>query len=116
MQAWKQSDNTDFNFANAHDINTIRAWSGEDAIKRALRERMFNTKVLIVLVGEKTRYQNTYVRWEIEQALKMGLPIIVVNLDGRRSMDSTCCPLILRDTLAVHVSFNRAIIQHALED
>ena len=88
MQAWKQNDNTNFNFANAHDHNDIRPWSSEESIKRALRERMLNTKVLIVLVGEKTRYQNTYVRWEIEQAQKMSLPVIVVNLDGKRSMDS----------------------------
>lgn len=115
MQAWKQNDNTDFEFANAHDYNSIRPTSGEESIKRALRERMLNSKVLIVLVGEKTRYQNTYVRWEIEQAMKMGLPIIVVNLDGKRSRDETRCPLILREDLAIHVSFNRAIIQYALE-
>ena len=31
-------------------------------------------------------------------------------------MDETRCPLILRDQLAVHVTFNAAIIQHALEN
>lgn len=116
MQAWRQNDDTYFDFDNAHDINTIRSWSSEDAKKTALRERMKNSKVFILLIGEKTRFQNTYVRWEIEQALKMGLPIIGVNLNGKRSMDNSLCPLILREELAVHVSFNRAIIQHALEN
>jgi hypothetical protein len=115
MQAWKQNDNTNFDFNNAHDINTIRPWSSEDSIKAGLRERMKNSSVFILLVGEKTKFQNTYVRWEIELALKQGLPIIAVNLGGRRSMDESRCPLILRDKLAVHVSFNAAMIGYALE-
>ena len=116
MQAWKQNDNTDFDFQNAHDYNDIRPWSTEDSIKEALRVRMQNSKVFILLVGDKTKFQNTYVRWEIEQAIKRDLPIIVVNLNGKRSMDEDRCPLILRDQLAVHVTFNPAIIQHALEN
>ena len=115
MQAWKQNDNTEFDFNNAHDVNIIRPWSGEDSIKSALRERMRNSRVLVVLVGEKTKFQNTYVRWEIELAIKHGLPIIVVNLSGARFKDESRCPLILRDALAVHISFNRAIMQYALE-
>ena len=115
MHAWKQNDHTYFEFNNAHDHNDIRPWSTEDSIKTALRERMKNSKVLIVLVGEKTKYQHTYVRWEIEQAIKMGLPIIAVNLNGKRSMDENRCPLILRSTLAIHVTFNSSIIQYALE-
>lgn len=116
MQAWKQNDHTNFDFNNAHDLNDIRPWSSEEAKKTALRERMKNSNVFILLVGEKTKFQNTYVRWEIEQALKQGLPIIAVNLDGKRSMDENKCPLILRDQLAVHVTFNVAIIQYALEN
>jgi hypothetical protein len=116
MQAWKQNDNTDFDFNNAHDLNDIRSWSSEEAKKNALRERIKNSKVFILLVGEKTRFQNTYVRWEIEQALKQGLPIIAVNLDGKRSIDENRCPLILREELAIHITFNRAIIQYALEN
>ncbi len=116
MQAWKQNDSTDFDFNNAHDHNTIRAWSSEDSIKAALRERLKNSKILILLVGEKTKFQNTYVRWEIEQAIKQGLPIITINLNGKRSIDESRCPLILRDKLAVHVTFNRSIIQYALEN
>lgn len=116
MQAWKQNDNTDFDFNNAHDHNTIRPWSSEDSIKTALRERMKNSCVLLLLIGEKTKFQNTYVRWEIEQAIKQDIPIIGINLNGKRSMDENRCPLILRDKLAVHITFNRSIIQYALEN
>jgi hypothetical protein len=56
-----------------------------------------------------------FVRWEIEIAQKLNLPIIVVNLNGLRQMDPDRCPAILRDCLAAHVEFKAKIIQHALD-
>jgi hypothetical protein len=76
---------------------------------------MNNSKVFILLVGEKTKYLYKYVKWEIEQAIKLDLPIIVVNLNGKRSLDNDKCPAVLRNKLALHVSFNAKIIQLALE-
>ena len=115
MTAWRQSDKSDFNFNNAHDLINIWQHSSEETIKRNLRERMTNSKIFILLVGEKTKYLYKYVKWEIEQAIKLDLPIIVVNLNGKRSMDNDKCPAVLRNKLALHVSFNSKIIQLALE-
>ncbi len=56
MTAWKQNDNTNFDFYNAHDLNNIWYQSNEDTIKRRLRERLTNTKVFVLLVGEKTKF------------------------------------------------------------
>lgn len=116
MQAWKQNDGIAFNFYDAHDLNTARDSSQEASIKAQLAERMRNTKVFILLVGERTRYLHQFVRWEIVQAIRRDLPIIAVNLNARRSMDQDRCPLALRDRLAIHVSFNAAIMQHALDN
>ena len=115
MKAWKQNDNTPFNFYDAHDINTILDKS-EESIKKGLQERFRNTKVFVLLVGEHTRYLYKYVRWEIEEALKRELPCIVVNLNGKRTMDSERCPAIIRDELAIHISYNAKILQYALEN
>ncbi len=115
MQAWKQNDNTSFNFHDAHDLNNLLPTSSEETIKRKLRERMHNTKMFIVLIGEQTRYLYRFVRWEMELALNLGIPIIAVNLNMKRSKDNDRCPPIIRDELAIHVSFNAAIIQYALE-
>ena len=38
MQAWKQNDNTSFNFYDAHDLNNVRVYS-EESIKRNLQEK-----------------------------------------------------------------------------
>jgi len=116
MQAWKQNDGINFNFYNAHDLNTARDSSQEESIKAQLAERMRNSKEFILLVGERTRYLTKFVIWEIDQAISRDLPIIVVNLNGKRSMDSERCPTLAKETLAIHVSFNAAIMQHALEN
>ncbi len=116
MQAWKQNDGIEFNFYNAHDLNTARDSSQDSSIKAQLAERMRNSKLFVLLVGERTRYLTKFVRWEIEQAISRQLPIIVVNLNGRRSMDGERCPSLAQQTLAVHISFNAAIMQHALDN
>lgn len=116
MQAWKQNDNTVFNFYDAHDLNNLMSWASEETIKAKLRERLQSTKVFVLLVGEKTKFLRKFVLWEIEQAIKRSLPIIVVNLNGKRFKDEDLCPAALDDELAVHISFNQKIIAKALEE
>ena len=116
MLAWKQNDKTDFNFFNAHDISQARDTSLESTIKRSLRERLLNSRIFVILIGERTRYLTKFVRWEMEQAISLGLPIIGVNLNGFRQQDSDRCPPIIKDELVVYVSFNAAILQYALEN
>jgi hypothetical protein len=116
MCAWKQHEGINFNLFDAHDLNTARDDSQEASIKRQLRERFDNSSALVVLIGEQTRYLYRFVRWEMELAVQMGLPIIGVNLNGLRQQDADRCPPIIRDELAIHVSFNAAILQYALEN
>ena len=116
MKAWRQNDGISFNFFDAHDLNTARDSSLTESIRNQLRERLKISKILVVLIGEQTRYLYRFVRWEMEQALFLGLPIIGVNLNGLRQQDSERCPPVIRDELVVNVSFNAAILQHALEN
>lgn len=116
MQAWKANDKIEFDFYDAHEINNLRDGSTEETIKRKLRERMKNAKQAIVLVGNNTKNLFKFVRWEIDLAMEMEIPVVVVNLNGKRQMDPDRCPPILKDKCCVHVSFNAAIIKFALDD
>ena len=116
MQAWKQNDRTAFNFFDAHDINTALDSSTEETIKRRLSERLSNALVVASLIGERTRYLYKFVRWELEQAVSRGIPVIGVNLNGLRSQDTDLCPPVLRDELVVYISFQPVILQYALEN
>jgi hypothetical protein len=50
----------------------------------------------------------------MEVAQKLDLPIIAVNLNGKRQYDSDLCPAVLRGEYVVHVPFKAKIIQYAL--
>ncbi|MFA6184360.1 MAG: TIR domain-containing protein [Parcubacteria group bacterium] len=116
MQAWKKTDGSSFNFFDAHDLNNLMSFSSEETIKSKLRERLNNTKVFILLVGNSTKSLYKFVRWEIEQASSREIPIIVVNLNNLRYKDSNLCPSILNNELSLHVSFNKAIIAKAISE
>ncbi|MHA1280316.1 MAG: TIR domain-containing protein [Candidatus Helarchaeota archaeon] len=116
MTAWKENDQIAFNFHNAHEINNLRDGSSEETIKKKLRERLQNTKVLVVLIGEHTKNLYKYVRWEIEYAVENDIPIIGVNLNGIKKMDEKRCPPILRDKLAIHIPYGQKIINYALNN
>ncbi len=115
MQAWKKVNGSSFGFYDAHDINNLMSYSSEETIKSKLKERMINTKVFVLLVGDNTKYLYKFVRWEIEQAIKRDIPIVVVNLNGKKSKDNNLCPTILNNVLSVHISFNKKAIIHAIE-
>ena len=113
MQAWKSNKGIEFNFADAHDLNTARDSSQEESIKRQLRSRFANSKLLVVLVGEKTKNLRKFVQWEMEVAIKLGLPIIAANLDGSLNQTSRT-PATIRDRLVLHVPFSQKALHHAM--
>jgi hypothetical protein len=117
MKGWKVNDRVEFDFSDAHDIGSMTNRAQDEAyVKSELRKRMLASDQVLVIVGKNTKDLRKYVPWEIELAQELGLPIIAVNLNGMRQMDSTLCPVPLRTGCVVHISFHRAIIKHALEN
>ncbi len=117
MTAWKAHDHIEFDFHNAHDLNSARDTSTEESIKAQLRLRMANSKQVVVLVGDNTFKLRKFVPWEIELARKKDLPIIVVNLNGKRTHDISLCPSAVEDeTYTVHIPFGQKIMKYALNE
>lgn len=115
LQMWSANDNIDFDLNNAHDLKSSRDSSSEETIKRSLRERMNNSKTFVLLVGENTKNLYKFVRWEIETAITLGLPIIVVNLNGNRKADELLPP-ILRNQLLITTTLQAKILNYALNN
>lgn len=115
MTAWSAHDGFDFDIYNAHDLNTARDSSQEASIKRQLRERFANSKLFMILIGENTRYLHKFVKWEIETAIGLNLPLIGININGSRDRDDRC-PSALKEALAVYVPFNEKIITYAMKN
>jgi Thoeris protein ThsB, TIR-like domain len=117
LKGWKVNDRVEFDFRDAHDIGAMPGRAQDEGyVKSELRKRMEASKQVLVLVGESTKNLRKFVGWEIDLAVSLGLPIIVVNLNGKRSMDPDLCPVPLRTGYIVHVAYKRAIIKHALDN
>lgn len=116
MKGWKANRHIDFDFYDAHDIQKMPRAQDEAYVKAGLRERLRNTKQAIVLCGESTKNLYRFVRWEIETCLEKGIPIVVANLNKRRSYDPERCPPILNGRGAMHVAFGARIIKFALDN
>src|SRR5688572_26801395 len=98
MRGWNASKNVDFNFQDAHDLKPLRQDAFvESTVKRRLKERFEVTNQAIVLIGEHTKNLYQFVRWEMETAQELDIPIIAVNLNQNRRYDANRCPAILRD-------------------
>lgn len=116
MKGWNALPNIDFDLDDAHEVYRLYPNAPESVVKRELQKRFALSNNVIVLVGEHTKYLYKYVRWEIEAAQMLDLPIIVVNLNDKRTHDVNRCPPILSGHYAVHVSFEKNVIKHALEN
>jgi hypothetical protein len=80
MRGWSANKRIDFELLDAHDLDNMTARAqGEYYVKGKLRERMNKSTAFVRLVGESTKHLHKYVGWEIDLALEMGLPIVVVN-------------------------------------
>lgn len=115
MRGWASAEWVDFGFDDVHKERPIPDGMAEAPTKRRLEKRMLGSDAVVLLIGESTRYLYRYVRWELELALSLDLPIIAANLNRLRTMDTDLCPPIIRDEYVVHVAYKARIINHALE-
>lgn len=116
MKGWKNNDNIDFYFHDAHDLNNLRDGSSEATIKVKLKERMKSTKLLKVLIGEKTKNLHRFVRWEMEIALNLDIPIVAVYLNGSKTIDLSVCPPIIRNELVLHIPYKQVAMKWAIDN
>ncbi len=115
MQAWKENDKIDFDFADCQLADEINS-DDEDYIKRKCRERINLAGKYVMLIGQDTKSKHKYVRWEAEVAIEKGCTVIGVNLDGCRDYVVNKCPPIIQNIGAIFVSYSPYIIKYAIEN
>lgn len=119
MCAWNENEKFDFDFHDAHNINVARDSSQAETINRRLRERLINTKQVVMLVGDVTRKKaadpDTFVYYEARTILKLDLPIIFANVNRSREAQTNRIPEILLKTYTISTSFGPTIIKYALD-
>ncbi len=120
MTAWKANQHIDFDFLDAHDINTARDTSDVATIERRLSERLANTKQVVMLIGDVTKAKaengTSFIHHEMTVMKRLGLPVVFANLNQSREIQKGRLPAPLLDMYSVCVSFQPKIIKHALDN
>lgn len=122
MKAWRENEHIEFDFYDAHDIFQARDTSQRESIKARLRERMKNAKQFVLLGSASAKRKGgdgySFLAYEVETMLSLNLPIVVVNLNGDRTISRDFIPKPILDAVyyTVSVSFQPAIIKYALDD
>lgn len=77
LKMWKVRNESDFKFVNSHEKRQVRDWSTKQTLRRALQERLNNSKHLLLIIGSTTRFDTDWVPFEIEHAVdNCDIPII----------------------------------------
>lgn len=114
MKAWKYNDDIDFDFYDAHELTQAHDWAKTESIKRSLKNRLDNSKLFILLIGEHTKKLTKFVKYEVETAMRLSLPIICVNLNGENREDDLS-PSWFEEYPRIYIPFKEEIIKYAIE-
>lgn len=121
MEAWRDRDDIDFNFNDAHDLFISRDTSRPETIKNNLRQRMKNAKQ-VVLIGSldakrKGSDGTSFLAHEVKVIMELNLPVVVANPGGDRSVNRKFIPSPLLDAnyYTMSVSLQPKIITYALD-
>lgn len=121
MEAWRENQNIDFDFYDAHDLYVARDTSKPETIKRNLRERLKNAKQVVFLGSSIAKAKGgdgrSFLAYEVDVIIEFDLPVVIANLDGDRKIDRDFIPKSFLDVdyYTLSVSFQPAIIKRALD-
>lgn len=124
LKGWNSSER--INFIDSHEKNgNVRDSSLDETKKASLRERLNNSKQILIIISEDTRQTGSLLDYEIEYAKKIGLPFIICyagvtkrNIHGDYKHR---LPSILRsycdnsEIISIHVPFTESDIKLALD-
>lgn len=122
MEAWRDNDNIDFDFHDAHDLFISRDTSRPDTIKRNLRERMKNAKQVVIIGTPEAKAKGgdgvSFLAYEVAVIIEFNLPVVIANHDGDKTVDRNFipAPLLNADYYSVSVALSPRIIRHALDN
>ena len=97
MKAWTAKEDDDFSIINSHDKTAaVRDSSLKETLMKRLKERLSNSKHMVLIVGDTTKDDTDWVPFEIEYAVDTcDIPIIV----AYTGYESILNPSLLTDLL-----------------
>ena len=114
IQAWTANKNIDFKYVDSHE----KTYAVKDSSRRAtlesrIRERLSNSKNIVVILSSDTRKFGSMLTYEIEQAVdKYELPLIIAYVDYKVVANPSLLSLYWPNALSSRIANNMAKAIH----
>jgi hypothetical protein len=127
LKAWTAKGDDEFTMINSHEkASSVRDSSKKSTLRNSLQERLRNSKNMVLIIGETTRFDTDWVPYEIEQAVdNYGLPVIATYTNYDSILDPGQLygwwPKALGDRInnktarVIHIPFKKAPISDAID-
>lgn len=127
LKAWHEHDDVDFRFVNSHEkVAAVRDTSTKETLRRSLRERLNNSKNMILIIGSTTKLDTDWVPFEIEYAVdECEIPIIATYIGYETILNpphlANLWPAALNRRIAsntarcIHIPFKKRMIDNAIK-
>jgi len=78
LKAWSKKTDDDFSMCNSHEKTAaVRDTSSSERLMRVLRERLSNSKNMLLVIGTTTKLDDDWIPFEIKEAVEnYKIPII----------------------------------------
>lgn len=78
LKGWCANKKDDFLFSDSHQkTGQVKDSSSKERLRKVLRTRLLNSKTLVLILTDKTRYDREMLNYEIDIAVNLKIPIIV---------------------------------------
>lgn len=126
LKAWHVNDGTEFKFVNSHDkVAAVKDTASRTKIMASLRERLDNSKNMVLIIGPNTKKDTDFVPYEIAYAVdSCNIPIIAAytgyNWITEPEKLSDVWPQALADRInngtakVIHITFKQILIDDAI--
>lgn len=127
LRAWNNNKNIDFSFSNSHEKTfTVKDSSSKETLRARLRERMKNSKNMLLILSSDTNWDRGELNYEIELAVdEFQIPIIIAYTDCEGALltpkaFSNYWPKSLKERIdnctanCIHISFKKEPIFSAI--
>jgi hypothetical protein len=114
MKAWTEKTDDDFTMVNSHEkASSVRDSSTKATLRASLQERLRNSKNMVLVIGETTRFDTDWVPFEIEQAIdNYKLPIIAAYTGYESILAPNQLSVLWPTALTTRINNNTARVIH----
>jgi hypothetical protein len=114
MKAWSAKTDDDFTMINSHDkASAVRDSSKRATLRASLQERLRNSKNMVLIIGDTTRFDTDWVPFEIEKAIDTyEIPIIAAYPDYGPILEPAKFAPLWPKALADRINSNTARVIH----